>query len=159
MEPIKIEADGNISQVEITSMGGNGIPLKAEGTYPSHIACHLFNDKEGQAPARIIQDGWDGAQCEAFVADITDATVIGFKNFDFKEVIGITINTRGYASGHFEVMTAWDGEVLAEIPVGLHNVWTKASVDVNLPNGVAPLYFKYVGDGPLHFGEFSFTTK
>ena len=38
---VKIKADGTIDQVEITSCGLNGGPLKASENYESYIACHL----------------------------------------------------------------------------------------------------------------------
>lgn len=42
-EKIKIEADGSIRQVEVTSCGLNEGPLVAEGSYPAVIACNLTN--------------------------------------------------------------------------------------------------------------------
>ena len=42
-EKIYIDSDGNIAQVEVTSCGLNDEPLKAEGEYPSIIACNITN--------------------------------------------------------------------------------------------------------------------
>lgn len=41
-EKIQILADGTIPQVEITSCGLNGGPLKGEGEYLAYLACNLF---------------------------------------------------------------------------------------------------------------------
>lgn len=42
-EPITIENDGTIKQVEITTQGLNGKPLEAKGKYPAAICCYLYN--------------------------------------------------------------------------------------------------------------------
>ena len=44
-EPVKIEADGTIQQVESTSCGLNGGPLRGEGEYPAYVACNLMGGK------------------------------------------------------------------------------------------------------------------
>ena len=144
IEKITIEEDGSIKQVEVTSMGGNGVPLIGKGTYSSHIACHLWNEDPNCAKhPKITQDGRDGDECEGFIADISHQSVIGFKYFEFKNAKKITIRTRGYCNGIFEIRTAYNGEILGEIPVNNQNVWTEASTKVNLPDGVHPLYFTY----------------
>ncbi|MBQ3485215.1 MAG: family 43 glycosylhydrolase [Clostridia bacterium] len=152
-EPISFREDGSIIQAEITSCGLNGGPLKAEGTYPAYIACHLFEreprlivGKPG-APC-ITQDGKDGDKIDGHIANIFDGTTIGFKYFDCKGVKGVRIQTRGYCSGEFEVRTAWDGETLGEIPVGFDNVWTEYRCDAAIPDGIQALYLVFRGHGP-----------
>lgn len=44
-EEITIESGGMIRQVEMTSCGLNGSPLKGEGRYPAAICCNLTNGK------------------------------------------------------------------------------------------------------------------
>src|SRR5690625_7549660 len=46
MGPIEVLEDGSIPQVEITSSGPNGGPLKGRGEYPGDIACHLCRQEE-----------------------------------------------------------------------------------------------------------------
>ncbi|MBR1930018.1 MAG: family 43 glycosylhydrolase [Lachnospiraceae bacterium] len=47
-EPITIAPDGSIRQVEMTSCGLNGGPLRGEGVYPAGIVCNLFSkDSKG----------------------------------------------------------------------------------------------------------------
>lgn len=142
MEPIKIFEDGSIPQVEITSMGGHGIPLPAKKSYPTYIACALFNESENPAP-KITQDGRDGDEDMGYVGNISDQSVIGFKYFDFKNVKKLTITSRGYANGYYEVRTSLDGEVLGIIEVDNKNIWTEFSADIDFPDGVYPLYLKY----------------
>ncbi len=42
IEPITIEKDGSIPQVEMTSCGASGEPFEGEGEYPAYLACCLF---------------------------------------------------------------------------------------------------------------------
>lgn len=152
-EKIKILPDGKIPQVEITSCGLNGEPLIANGEYPSYIACHIFNNDHpskyvgDDKAARIVQDGRDGDQELGYIENIQKNTVIGFKYFDYKDVKKISIVTRGYFYGYYEVRTTWDGKVVGEIHADSSNFWEEYSCDVNIPNGVGALYLKFIGEG------------
>ena len=152
-EKIVAKADGTIPQVEITSCGLNGGPLEAKGEYAAYIACNLFvKDKPsmyvGMADApKIVQDGRDGDQELGYIADISQNTVIGYKYFEFKSTKKITITTRGYIYGNYEVRTAWDGPALGTIEVDSSNFWEKHSAQINFPDGVAALYLVFTGTG------------
>ncbi|MBQ3880841.1 MAG: family 43 glycosylhydrolase [Oscillospiraceae bacterium] len=149
-EPVSILPDGSIPQAEITSCGLNGGPLAGKGEYPAYIACNLFTDqpcaivRPGPYP-RVMQDGRDGDEIPGFIGNISGNTTIGFKYFDMKGVKAIAITTRAYMTGHFEVKTSWDGEVLAEIPVRNSNIWEKHEVPVSIPDGVSALYLTFRG--------------
>ena len=152
-EKIKVLADGTIPQVEITSCGLNGGPLIAKGEYPSYIACNIFNtDKPsmyvGEGQPKIIQDGRDGEQELGYIVGITKNTTIGFKYFKFEGVKKITITTRAYITGDFEVRTSWDGPVLGKIslPDG-SNFWEEHTGEVSIPDGVGALYLTFTGNG------------
>ena len=67
----------------------------------------------------------------------------------------VTIEVRGYCCGAFEVKTAWDGPVLASIPVEFTNVWTEYTADVTVPDGVSALYFTYSGPGSAALRSFT----
>jgi hypothetical protein len=144
-EPVKIEPDGSIKQVEMTSQGLNGKPLTGEGEYPAYIACELFNEAGGNPP-KITQDNKDGDEEIGYVTDIGDSCGAGFKYFHCKGVKRIKIKTRGYNGGHFEAKTSRNGEVLAKISVQFTNVWKEFSADIALPDGVHALYFIYRGE-------------
>lgn len=151
-EKLQIMPDGSIPQVEITSCGLNGGPLEGKGEYPAYLACNLFTDTpsvyvgEGNFP-RVMQDGRDGDEEVGYIANITDSTTIGFKYFDCHDIREISIWTRGYADGTFEVKTAWDGEVLASLEVQYTNVWEKYTAPVTIPDGIQALYLTYRGNG------------
>jgi hypothetical protein len=166
-ERIHITDDGTIPQVQMTSCGLNRGPLKGKGTYPAYLACNLFSKKErNDHPShheawmdsrfpKITQDGKDGDEEDAFIANMRDSCVAGFKYFDMQGVTSVSIRTRGYGSGCFEIKTAWDGEALTQIPVGYTNVWVDKAADVTIPDGVHALYFEFKGHGSPSFGAFT----
>jgi len=49
LEPITINEDGSIKQVEMTSCGPNGKPLDGKGEYSAHIACNIFTMENKEA--------------------------------------------------------------------------------------------------------------
>ncbi len=158
-EKIEIQEDGTIPQVEITSCGLNGGPLEGKGQYPAYLACHLFMDKPeayvgAHGVPRIMQDGRDGEEVTGYIAEITDSATAGYKYFECENVTGIKITARGYADGIFEVKTAWNGEVLAEIPVQYTNVWEEYFAKVEIPNGKQAIYFTYRGGGTAQLHSF-----
>ena len=159
-EKITIQQDGSILQAEITSCGLNDGPLKGKGEYPAYIACNLFYEKPSVyvgdpfAP-KIVQDGKDGDEEIGYIAGVQNSATIGFKYFDFCNVKEISITVRAYCNGVFEVRTAWDGEVLAELPVISSNVWETYSAPFTVEDGVHALYFTYRGTGNLQFKSFA----
>jgi len=166
IEPIQIDKDGRIRQVEITSCGANGEPLEGRGEYPAYIACNLFcmdyggrKDKifwpEGDTLLPVItQDGRDGDEEDGFVTNINDNYGIGFKYFNCKGITKVKIKTRGYNRGFFEVKTSWDGEPLGKIEIVSSNIWKEFSASISIPDGVQALYFIYRGHGAATVGSF-----
>ena len=162
-EQIQILPDGTIPQVEITSCGLNGKPLEGKGVYPAYLACNLFNGEPsvyvgGDRFPKVMQDGKDGDQEIGYIGNIQDSATAGFKYFQCKNVTGISITTRGYADGVFEVKTKWDGEVLASIPVQYTNVWETYTVNVRIPDGRQAIYLTYRGDGNASLASFELLT-
>ena len=160
-EPICFDDQGNIKQVEITSCGLNGGPLKGEGTYPAYIACHIFVEKDqplyigDPGYPKVTQDGRDGDKIDGHIADIGDGTTVGFKYFDCQGIRRIGVETRAYAHGRFQIKCGPDGEVLAEIPIESSNVWVKRTAEVAFPDGKQALYLTYRGTGKTHLKSVS----
>jgi len=152
-EKMKILEDGTIPQVEITSCGLNGGPLEAKGEYSAHIACNMFiADKPskyvgGEDYPKIIQDGRDGDEELGYIANIKDGSTFGFKYFDFKGLKSISITTRGYFYGVYEIRTQWDGPVLGTIKTDSSNFWEDYEGEVSIPDGIHSLYITYKGSG------------
>jgi hypothetical protein len=166
-ERIDIQEDGHIPQAGMTSCGLNNGPLAGQGTYAAYLACHLFLNKDkndhpshheawmdGRFP-KITQDGKDGDEEPGFIANMRDSAVAGFKYFDCKNISTVSIRTRGYARGHFEVKTSWDGEALGKIPVEYTNVWVDKSAEIKIPDGINALFFEFKGHGSAGFASFT----
>lgn len=158
-EPLKLLSDGRFPQVEMTSCGLNGGPLRGEGEYPAYIACNLFTDKPsvyvgGEDFPKIMQDGRDGDAEIGYIANIKNSATMGFKYFDCKGVNGIRVTTRGYAGGDLEVRTAIGGEVLAKIPIPFSNIWETGTAAMALPDGVHAIYLTYRGGGNASLKSF-----
>jgi len=163
-EPIAILADGAIPQVEMTSCGLNGGPLRGEGEYPAYIACNLFTGEDcpmsgDPAQPRIVQDGRDGDQNNGYIFGIKDGTTIGFKYFQCKDVARVKITLRGYGHGAFDVKTAWDGPALGSIPINSANIWEDFSSDIKIPDGRQAIFFVYHGTSAPALKSFTLETK
>lgn len=96
-EKIRMEKDGTIKQVEITSCGLNGKPLEGNGTYPAVICCNLTNghmphggNMEFKGLPRVTFDGQD-----RFLADIKAGTLVRYKYFDLSKTHSLSIRARG----------------------------------------------------------------
>lgn len=160
-EEIHIQEDGSIPQVELTSCGLNGGPLIGKGEYYTYIACNLLKEKEEQfivydgVYPRVVQDGKDGDKEPGYVACVVDGSTIGFKYFQCENVKRVSVKTRGYVKGVFELKNALEGPVLATVPVDFSNVWEESSADAFIPDGVQALYFTFRGEGKGQFLSFT----
>lgn len=162
-EELRMRPDGSFDQAELTSCGLNGGPLKGEGEYFGYLACHLYTSEEsvyvgGDHFPKIMQDGRDGDENVGYIGNMKDSATAGFKYFDCHAVKRITIKTRGYAAGTFQVKLKWDGPVIACIPIEYSNVWESYSADVEIPDGIHSIYFTYVGEGDASFLSFTLET-
>lgn len=164
IEPIQILPDGSIHQVEMTSCGGNRGPLAGRGEYPAHIACNLFCEHPAAstgAPGdwmdcrfpKITQDGPDGSECPAYIANMRRGATAGYKYFDCRGVCRVGVKVRGGA-GIFQVRNRWDGAVVGEVPVGRSNEWKYYFAQAAIPDGIQALYFTYQGRGIASLAAF-----
>ena len=162
-EPLTLLPGTKFKQAEITSCGLNGGPLPDVGEYPAYIACSLFTEKhsiyvEPGAP-RVVQEGGEEQYPEAHIRGITNGTTIGFKYFDCRGVTGLTIRTRAYAHGDFEVRSSYEGAVLGRIHVEGTNIWTAGECRFApgaFADGTQPLYLTFRGTGTASLKSFEF---
>ena len=164
-EEIKIENDGSIKQVEVTSCGLNGKPLIGKGKYEARIACNLsskkgcrfygglFKSPKGCHPY-FTQSGKDRENSpDQYIANFCNGAVAGFKYFEFVGANKISVEVCGSGNG---VMTVNDGDKpVASINIKPCKTRTWYSADMNIENGIKPLYFTYRGKGKLNFISFS----
>lgn len=165
-ERIRLQPDGSIPQVEMTSCGLNGGPLAGEGEYPAYLACNLFYKDEAKYVGgegiwmdsrfpKITQDGKDGDEESGYITNMLDSATAGFKYFRCEGVQRVKIRVRGYCRGSFQVKTAWDGPVLGTIPVVFTNVWKEYAADIAIPDGVQAIYLTYTGSGSASLASFT----
>lgn len=170
-EEVTILPDGSIPQVELTSCGLNGGPLKAEGSFSAGIACNLYGKLTptyshpmammGRHPY-ITQDGPDydpekgGTPPRSYIANGKDGLVAAFKYFDLSGAERITVRVRGTAKGTLFVRTDPKGEALAEIGLCPSREWKAYTASLLPRAGKQPLFLCYEGKGKLDILDFSF---
>jgi arabinoxylan arabinofuranohydrolase len=157
-EPIQIEPDGSIHQVEISSCGLNGEPLKAEGEYPSVIACNITNGKmphlsnrKSKKPIPVVTHRGN----ERFISNIDSKTTITYKWFDFIKADGeICFDIDSGSQG--EMIVTADDEVIARVPInnfGRTTVSAKYHIqDLRRKS----LSLKFSGKGSFNLYSFTF---
>lgn len=174
-EEIKILPDGSIPQVEMTSCGLNGGALRGKGTYSASIACNLMG-KNGATVSRekeqtqeypyFTQDAPDTPadaaepHPKAYIANMSQGSVAGYKYFDIRDAQQIRIQVRSHTGeacdGKIEVSDTMGGDAICTIPVCMNkNDWLEFAGSIQLNNGIYPLYFSYQGEGSLDFLNFT----
>lgn len=99
-EPIEIEPDGTIRQVEITTQGMDGKSLPGVGTYPAALCCNLITRKnirlgvgKQQTLPRITE-----LKGETILKDLTVGTKAVYKYFDLRNTKRIIVEYCGNAA-------------------------------------------------------------
>lgn len=149
-ELIQIEGDGTIRQVEMTSCGLNGGPLRAEGTYPAAVCCnltnghmpHLSNAHPNRYSPNISHEG-----DSRFIRDIENKTLIGYKYFAFTGDSSLCATYR-HGGGKLRVMTE-PGYPLTEIELPFQSNWCESGFAQFAAVGTLPLYLEYFGKGKV----------
>lgn len=162
-EPIKIEKDGTIRQVESTSCGLNGKPLKAEGVYPAYIACNLMSKKnfgKFRNPFKmpyITQDGVDdNKNAQSYITGITNHCVVGYKYFNFFKQTGVcNIVIRGNGKGKIVLSSDENGRiVLGETNFIANQNWSELKINYKVKIGKNALFFTFCGKGYIEILKF-----
>ena len=158
-EEIFFDADGLIRQVEMTSCGLNGAPLKCGVFYDAYIACNLFQishllQADEMSRPIISQDGSDGDELPGYVCNMTDGATAGFKYFACKNISKIDIKVRGYMDGCFEVRTHPDKAPCGSVSVNQCNYWETFSAPCAIPDGIHAIYLTYRGKNAPTLGGF-----
>ncbi len=170
-EPIRMSENGSFEQVEMTSCGLNGGPLKDEGSYEARIACNLWS-KEGTGRYDVsrsrkvyakhpyfTQDGRDrSTDSIQYIANMRDGSTAGYKFFLFERAKRLTVSVRGKANGILVVSTDKESkEVAACLQIeSTSRHWKDFTSEFTAKPGVFPLYFRFRGHGSLDFLSFSF---
>ncbi len=155
-EPVTIEPDGTIRQVECTTSGMAG-PLRPKGIYEAVRCCNLTNGRMPHATNTVVNADIPFIthdENDRFVTNIQDGTLIGFKYFAFDGAGVISVTTRGQG-GSFTVTTDEAGkEIVAKIDLQSSENWQDAFADFNL-DGMKALFFHYHGENRIDFLQFT----
>ncbi len=160
--------DGRFLQAEVTSCGLNGGPLEGKGKYEARIACNLWSRDgvgryDGANPRKRLkahpyftQSGKDRMDnADQYIANMRDGAVVGFKYFDFRDTKCIAVTLSGEGEGWVQVSTKPDfSYIAADIPIFTNCTDTVFEADIQIPDGVQPLYFKFTGSGSVDFKAF-----
>ncbi len=162
-EKVKLNPDGSIDQVEITSCGLNGGPLVACGSYPAAIACHVtdpetpdwidYQNPLMQKLTRITEENG-----EQFITAVKDGTVIGFKYFEFLDADLVSAEMRGTFNGTITVSFDEAGkDVIGVFETQINtDDWQMELIPVSARSGVHPLYFTFKGTGEAQLKRIGF---
>ncbi len=159
-EPVKIREDGSIAQVECTSCGLNGGPLKAQGTYPAIYACNITNGHMPHATNTMVNADIPYITHDSqarFITNIQDGDMIGFKYFQLTGEATLAVETRGDAKGKFVVALdeACTEQVVGEIEIEASQEWKTFQTCISAQQ-VAPIYLKYAGSGCIDLLDIEF---
>jgi len=108
----------------------------------------------------LTQSGADREENgDQYISNMRDGAVAGFKYFGFDEEQPekIRISIRGNANGAMKIFDSEkNGRLLAEIPVKAFDEerWSETEAVFESPKEVAPLFFRYEGDGAIDFRSF-----
>ena len=164
-EPITIEKDGSIKQVESTSQGLNGKPLVAEGQYPAYIACNLMGKKVLLAHTKspyVTQDGADGDErAVSYITRIKNGSIVGYKYFDFDYDQGNFILTyRGKGKGKIILSSDEKAkEVIGQASLTTGVEWTEVNIPFKVSEGKRALFLTFKGKGSIELLKFTIKRK
>ncbi|MFV0362953.1 MAG: family 43 glycosylhydrolase [Suipraeoptans sp.] len=159
-EPVEILADGSIPQVECTSCGLNGGPLKPEGEYQAAYACNITNGHMPHATNTMVNADipfYTHQGEERFITNIKDGTMIGYKYFAFDGMYRFAVQYRGEGDGVIRVSTVmWSkDETNAVITLTPGEAWSKAETVIDV-SGVKGLYLTYKGSKAIDLLSITF---
>lgn len=166
IEKIKIERDGSIKQVEMTSTGAADAYFPGKGVYPAYLACNLFCEKTnvytgdpgtflGPEFPRITEDGLESPDEDGYISNMVSGTVCGFKYFDLDKLQTVKVWVRGFVNGELSVRLGLDGEILGQVHIEKENYWAEHVIEIkSITEKKAALYFEYRGSGSLQLQKF-----
>ena len=163
-ERIDILPNGFIPQVEMTSCGLNGAPLRGTGEYDARIACNLlgrngavryeFGETLGDEHPYFTQEGKDREErSNQYIANMSNGAAAVFKYFDLKEPKELRVRVRGQGAGVMRVFAGNTTE-LAAIPVQPSADWSWYGAPARHITGVQSLRFEYSGVGAVDLDRF-----
>ncbi len=148
-ERIEIKENGEIKQVEMTSIGLDDKPLSTIGTYSSFNACNIFHKsrKTRKNEAMYTKDDDNNY----IIKNIKNGFIIGYKYFDFKSDVTLVIRLKG-SKGKIKVS---DGNNIFYKKLIKSKIYKDYEIFINF-KGIKPLYIEYIGLGSIDLLEIKF---
>lgn len=161
-EPITIDENGAIAQVECTSFGYSGGKVPAKDPIPAWCACNMYKGQGGvfikfsrertvDAPFVVVEDG------EGFVTNISDTDVVGYRYLTFAgNESKITLKVKGRCKGTVSVYLNdenTDAAGVCTLNLDSTENWTEVSFDLKVSAGDLPLRLYYSGEGMWELAE------
>ena len=143
----------------MTSCGLNDGPLKAEGSYPAVICCHLTNEKMPHQETKKIEDVMPHITNEGenrFVSEIGNGTRIGYKYFAFEGETQVSVTCRGTAEG--VLILSNEEKELGRIQITPSENWNEAGTVIQ-EKGAHALLLDFAGEGLMDIKDLMFTEK
>ena len=141
-EPIVINKDGSISQVEMTSTGVENKPFITKGSYSSFLACNIYNRKR---KTRRNEAMYNKDLNNYVISNIKNGFVVVYKYFDFVGDEQIIITLKG-SKGKLVV---GDGEKNYVVEINDSNDYVDYKLTINF-KGIKPLFVEYCGKGSIN---------
>lgn len=147
-EPIEIDSNGKIHQVEITSTGMDDKAFIAKGSYSSFLACNIFHKrrKTKKDEAMFAKD-----DDKYVIKNIKNGFIVGYKYFNFKGEETLLVSLKGN-KGKIRVS---DGENNVYTLIKDSHDYQTYEVKIGF-KGVKPLYIEYIGKGKITLLEIGF---
>ena len=162
MEPITLDENGAIAQVECTSFGLSGGKASAKDPIPAWCACNMYKGEGGvfiafsrertvDAPFVVVEDG------EGYVTHITDTGVVGWRylTFDGTERT-LSLRLRGTCSGTLNVYLDDENHQpagTAALTLCDAQQWTWITFPMASVPGDRPLRLRYTGKGMFELAQ------
>lgn len=147
-EPITVQIDGSIAQVEITSKGF-GSALQAGETYSASVCCQLYSKRmphigNGISAKAIPYIGEEDGQQ---IVTATDNSHIVYKYYEL-DTGEYVFSLRCKACGNGKIVVSSDaGEFDCAVSPGENWVWTE--IPCSFRSGIQPLVLHYTGSSVL----------
>lgn len=167
-EVLKIESNGSIKQIEMTSQGLNEKPLEGLGEYPATI-CSALKPKEGNVfypffrpffknnSTMITQYGKDEDTFETqFIKNIKDGCLIGYKYFDLSNTNKISLKVDGRFNGRVDIKFNEYGKSKYYKTILITPEISYIDIRIDPQNEKEALYFKFTGTGSFNLYAIKF---
>ena len=154
-ERVRLDENGHISQVCVTTSGMNPEPLSGNASYPAVYCCNLTNghmgalSSIGRTNSEVDFPYMTCEQGERFVTNVKKNDLVGYKYILLKETKSIEVVYQAEEDGILEIHSQMDGKKTASLELKQTKRWKTAETSTLFENTDIELYFVYRGEGMI----------